>query len=74
MEIEWDLEQYIFNIWGLKKKQKFPLFAFVCQCLSRNLPQIDLNRIINYYTRKFRKNWDQKWNVECDIVENFKAD
>jgi hypothetical protein len=57
-----------------KKKQKFPLFAFVYQCLSRNLPQIDLNRIINYYTRKFRKNWDKKWNVECDIDENFKDD
>jgi hypothetical protein len=58
----------------LRIEKKILLVAFIWQCFSRNLTQIDLNRIINYYKRKFRKNWGKKLNVECDIDENFKYD
>jgi hypothetical protein len=63
MEIQWDWELTIFKIWGFKKK--FLLFAFVRQCLSKNLTEIHLNRVINYLTRKLRKKWAKKvkWNV-----------
>jgi hypothetical protein len=38
-----------FKIEGFKKK--ILLFAFVRQCLSKNLSEIYLNRVINYLTR-----------------------
>jgi hypothetical protein len=43
MEIEWDLDRTIFEIWEFKKK--FMLFAFVRQCLSKNLTEIHLNQL-----------------------------
>jgi hypothetical protein len=55
-------------------KTKILIFAFVRHCLSRNHTQIDLNRVINYLTRKFKKNRGKKLNVECNIAENFKDD
>jgi hypothetical protein len=42
------------------------LFAFVHQCLSKNLKEIHLKRVINYLTKKLREKWAKKVNVECD--------
>jgi hypothetical protein len=51
----------------------FYLF-FVRQCLRKNLTEIHLNPVINYLTRKLRRKWTIKVNVECDTEENFKDD
>jgi hypothetical protein len=72
MKIEWDWEQTILKIWGFKKT--FLLFAFVLQCLSKNLTEIHLYRVINYLSRKLRRKWAKKVNVECDTNEHFKDD
>jgi hypothetical protein len=58
----------------IKDLKKNPLFVFVRQCLSKNLTEIHLNRVINYLTRKLRRKWVKKVNVECDTDENFKDD
>jgi hypothetical protein len=52
--------------------KKFLLFAR--QCLSKNLTEIHLNRVINYLLRKLRRKWAKKVNVECATDENFKDD
>jgi hypothetical protein len=72
MEIEWDWEQTIFKIWGFKKK--YLLFAFVRQCLSKNLTEIQSNRVINYLSRKLSRKLAKKVNVKCATDENFKDD
>jgi hypothetical protein len=55
---------------NLRIKKKIP----ACHCLSKNLTEIHLNRVINYLTRKLRTKCAKKVNVECDTVENFKDD
>jgi hypothetical protein len=72
MQIEWDFKQTIFKIWRFKKK--ILLFPFARQCLSKNVAEIHLNRVINYLTRKLRRKWAKKVNVECDTDANFKDD
>jgi hypothetical protein len=59
---------------NLRNLKKFLLFAFVRQCLSKNLTEIHLNRVINYLSRNLRRKWSKKVNVECDTDDNFKDD
>jgi hypothetical protein len=53
MKLESDWKQTIFKIRGFRKK--FLIFAFVRQCLIKNLTEIHLNRVINYLTRNLRQ-------------------
>jgi hypothetical protein len=70
MEIEWDCKQTIFKIWGFKNK--ILLFAFVRQCLSKNLTEIHLNRVINYLTESWWENELKKWTWNVILTKTLK--
>jgi hypothetical protein len=57
---------------NLRIKKKILLFVFVCQCLSKKLTEIHLNRVINHLTRNLRRKWADKVNVDVILTKTLK--